>query len=94
MGRATFAMAVSSSKRVRLSADTFGALTDVQAFPLLSTDPSVPPIAAARVEVDPVTSRPTLVVDVPDDQPQGTYHGVLLDRSTGRPGGTITLVVE
>jgi hypothetical protein len=89
-----FTIVVSSSKRVRVSVDTFGSLVDVDVCPLISTDRTLPPIAAVDIEVESGTSRPTLTVTVPDDQPKGTYHGVLLDRTAGRPGGTITLVVE
>jgi hypothetical protein len=34
-----------------------------------------------------------LRVRVPDDQPPGVYNGIILDRSTGRPRGTVSLVL-
>lgn len=36
---------------------------------------------------------PTLRVRVPDNQPSGVYSGVVVDRNTGEPRGTLTVTV-
>jgi hypothetical protein len=91
---AAWSIAVESSRPVRVSVETHGRLEDIEASPLVSTDRSLPPITTPCVEVEAETGRALLRVAVADDQPPGTYHGVLLDRRTQRPGGTITLRVQ
>ena len=87
-------IAIESSRRVRVSVDTQGRLEDIEASPLVSTDRSLPPITTPCVEVEAETGRSILRIAIADEQPPGTYHGVLLNRRTQRPGGTITLQVQ
>ncbi len=91
---AALSIAVESSRRVRVSVDAQGRLEDIEASPLVSTDRSLPPITTSCVEVEADTGRAVLRIGVADDQPAGTYHGVLLNRRTQRPGGTITLQLQ
>jgi hypothetical protein len=87
---------VETSKRVRLSVDarTLSARLSgrVALHALVCSNPEVRPIASATLEPDPAGGA-SLRVIVPDDQPAGTYYGVLVDTGTGQPGGTVTLTV-
>jgi hypothetical protein len=91
---AALSIAVESSRPVRVSVDAHGRLEDIEASPLVSTDRSLSPITTPCVEVEADTGRAVLRIAIADDQPPGTYHGVLLNRRTQRPGGTITLQVQ
>jgi len=51
------------------------------------------PIRAVSLEPSAANEGPTLRIEVAADQPAGTYNGLLVERGTHRPRGTITLVV-
>jgi hypothetical protein len=65
-------------------------------------EPSIPALHAADRNVAPLTNvrfaatrdnRPMLVVNIPENQPAGTYTGVIVDRKTNEPGGFIRITV-
>ena len=65
-------------------------------------NPSVPELHSADKTKAPLKdvhfvfrdgSRPVLVVDIPDDQPHGVYHGAIVDSKTHEPGGFISVRV-
>ena len=43
------------------------------------------------VEIDPIDGGVHLRLTVPDDQPGGTYHAVILDTATDAAVGTLTV---
>lgn len=60
---------------------------------LFSPDPSLPPLR--KVSFGPHADGKTVVVsiDIPDDQPPGSYSGVVCDGVTHKPLGTLTIHV-
>jgi hypothetical protein len=65
-------------------------------------NPSVPPIHSADRNKAPLEdirfelrdgSRPVLVVNIPEDQPPGVYHGAIVDSKTHEPQGFISVRV-
>ena len=64
---------------------------DLELKELASTDRALPPIVDVRFAREPDGRRVTVQVRVPDGQPPGVYNGMLLERGTHRPRGTISL---
>lgn len=58
---------------------------------LRAVDASKPPLTDIRFEGHPSGDVVGLLVRVPDDQPPGLYSGVVLDRDTGEPYGTLSV---
>jgi hypothetical protein len=56
--------------------------------PLYASDRSLLPLDKLHFVVKEGT-RPVLVVEVPDDQPLGTYTGAIVDEKTHEPGGSV-----
>jgi hypothetical protein len=52
------------------------------------------PIKGVTLEAGSAGEGPLLRVVVPDDQPPGTYNGLLVDLSTQRPRGTVSLSIS
>lgn len=64
------------------------------AGPLSALEPSAPPIHAVSLELPDGARCLRVHVHVPDAQPPGVYHGVLIDRNTQRSRGTISLTLR
>jgi hypothetical protein len=85
---------VQSKKRVELNYHLIPA-------PAAHFQPSIPPLYAADREVAPLKDiriegkahRRVLVVEVPDDQPAGTYTAVILDAVSKQGSGFISVTV-
>lgn len=92
-GAPPLSITVESSKKVRLSVDARALVPGVEVHALVSAAPEAKPITTARLVQDPAGGL-SLEVVVPDDQPAGAYHGVLVDPRTQRPTGTLTLTVR
>ena len=60
---------------------------------LYSPDPNLPAIRKAVFRVAADGSGPVVEIHVPDDHPPGVYHGVIIDRDSQRPLGTLTVRV-
>jgi hypothetical protein len=60
---------------------------------LFAADNKLPPLTNLKFTVSPEI-EPILFVNVPDDQPAGTYSGVIVDAETNKPGGTISVIIE
>jgi hypothetical protein len=58
---------------------------------LYSNDPKVPPLKGIRFEAR--DNRPVLLVDIPDDQPLGTYAGAIVDMNTNQAGGFVSVSI-
>jgi hypothetical protein len=58
---------------------------------LYSNDPNVPPLKSLRFELR--DDRPILLVDIPDDQPLGTYAGAIVDMNTNQAGGFVSVSI-
>jgi hypothetical protein len=85
---------VQSKKRVELNhqlTPASAAHFEPLISPLHAADQDVAPLKNIRIEAK--AGRPVLVVEVPDGQPAGTYHGVILDAKSKQPGGFISVTV-
>lgn len=60
---------------------------------LLASDPKHH-LAAAKFKLSADHTHLVLTINVPRDQPSGTYAGVIVDSSTNEPGGTLSVVVD
>ena len=61
---------------------------------LHSIVPDCPSIKDLTFIVDSHSNRPVVRIRVPDDQPVGSYNGVIVDADSGDPRGTIALRIE
>jgi hypothetical protein len=53
-----------------------------------------PPLQEIALATEPGSNRTVLRIRVPEDQPAGVYSGVIVDRESGEPRGTITLRID
>lgn len=60
---------------------------------LHAPDPAVPPLTSIAFEKSPKTNMPVLLLKIPSRQPPGLYTGVVVDRDTNQPRGTLTVRV-
>lgn len=58
---------------------------------LYAGDPSFPPLTQVEFRIEPATSAPILTVGIPDDQPAALYSGVVVDRESNEPKGTLSV---
>jgi hypothetical protein len=60
---------------------------------LVASDPNHG-LPAVKFELSADQTHLVLTVNVPRDQPHGTYTGVIVDSSTNEPGGTLSVAVD
>ncbi len=60
--------------------------------PLYASDRKLAPLEKIHFLVK-GEAQPVLVIEVPDDQPAGTYAGAIVDEKTHEPGGDICVRV-
>jgi hypothetical protein len=60
---------------------------------LVASDPQAAALTGVRFELSADRTHSVLVVDVPPNQPAGTYTGVIVDSSSNEPGGMVSVVV-
>lgn len=84
-----------SKRRAQVSVDVKPAAASLALFAhdLRARDLSLPRIAGIRVEADARENAVVVGIDVPDDQPAGTYSGIIVDDRSNLPQGTITVRV-
>jgi hypothetical protein len=58
---------------------------------LHAPDPAIPPLTDVRFSIEPATGVAMLHVDIPDKQSPATYTGVVVDRTTNEPCGTVCI---
>ena len=58
---------------------------------LHAVDPATPPLADVAFDLDPSAEMVGVRIRVPDAQSPGLYAGVVVDRQTGEPRGTISV---
>ncbi len=61
---------------------------------LLSIEAEKPPLKEITLGIETGSNRTVVSIRVPDDQPAGVYSGVIVDRDSGQPRGTITLRID
>lgn len=92
---AGMAVEVASNRRVlinlQLPPQTDAYVPAVHA--LHAGDPECPPLTAIAFRVDPASGAAILEVNVPDQQPPALYSGVVVDRATNEPKGTLSVRV-
>lgn len=60
---------------------------------LHASDPSVPSLTSIAFEKSPKSNMPVLFLKIPSKQPSGLYTGVVVDKDTNQPRGTLTVRV-
>lgn len=61
---------------------------------LHAADPACPPLAGVSLRATADASGSVLHVEVPDHQPAGLYSGVVVDRDTNEPLGTVSIRIQ
>jgi len=64
-----------------------------QVHALHAANPSFPPLTSVRFEPSVGSSGPVLVAEIPDTQPPSTYTGVVVDKETNEPVGSLVIRV-
>ncbi len=84
---------MASKRRVEVTLDlkpeAGGAL--LRAHDLRARDPEIPRIRGISVTASAPDRRVLLRIDVPDDQPPGTYTGVIVEDASNLPRGTLAV---
>lgn len=60
---------------------------------LHAPDRRVPPLTSIAFQKSPKSNMPVLLLKIPTKQPSGLYTGVVVDRDTNQPRGTLTVRV-
>ncbi len=58
---------------------------------LYGGDPTVPPLTRIEFRDDSAYAAPVLAIAIPDRQPAGLYTGVVVDRASNAPKGTVSV---
>jgi hypothetical protein len=61
---------------------------------LQALEPEKPPLKEIALVTEPGSNRTVVRIRVPESQPAGVYSGVIVDRESGEPRGTITLRID
>ncbi|MCU0735939.1 MAG: hypothetical protein MUF20_10520 [Methylotetracoccus sp.] len=90
---ATIVIEVASRRRVQVNLNLpahAGAYVPT-AHALHAADPGLPPLTRITFRPDPSFGTPILEVEIPDQQPPALYTGVVVDRATNEPKGTLSV---
>jgi hypothetical protein len=89
-------VSIESSRRVEVTVDLRGGASpsDLALGALTALDSAAAPLGDVKLEPDEVDGHVVVRIRVPENQASGVYNGILLDRSTSRPRGTVSLVVR
>jgi hypothetical protein len=89
-------VAVDASRTFEVCVELHGSAgaESIQIRELVSTDGSSPPLSDMQIEPNSQGRGVTLRISVPDGQPAGVYNGLLIDRSTHRACGTVSLLLK
>ncbi|HSP99393.1 MAG TPA: hypothetical protein VL049_19395 [Candidatus Dormibacteraeota bacterium] len=79
--------------RVTLELQPNCAAHPLAAFELRALDASKPPLSDVAFDADPSGKLVSVRVHVPDGQAPGVYSGVVVDRESGQPRGTLSVRV-
>lgn len=66
---------------------------ELAAHDLRHRDPHVARISGVIIEADPNDHRVTIRLAIPDDQPAGTYSGIVVDTEGNLPQGSLSVIV-
>jgi len=64
-----------------------------QVHALHAVDPAFPPLTGVSFQAAAGSRRPALLVEIPDAQPPSTYTGVVVDKETNEPVGSLVIRV-
>jgi len=89
-------VAVVASRPVEVALDLRGERVTgtLRVHELRAADPKKPRLSDVKIVSDGPDATPILRVRVPDEHPEGTYEGLLIDEGTNRPVGNVRLVVS
>ena len=61
---------------------------------LHAIEPEKPPLKEIALTIEPASNRTVVRIRVPESHPAGVYAGVIVDRESGEPRGTMTLRID
>jgi hypothetical protein len=95
-GNGGLRVAVTASRPVEVALDLRGERVTgaLRAHELRAADPKKPRLSDVKIVNEGAGATPVLRVRVPDQHPEGTYEGLLIDEGTNRPVGNVRLVVS
>jgi hypothetical protein len=93
--RSRISVDIESTRRTEVSLDVEAIETNhrLVVYPLRATDPNKPELRDLTVSNDRMDRPVCIRVRIPDDQPAGRYHGLVVDETTGKPLGSISVQV-
>lgn len=86
---------IESTRRTEVTVDLRPRSSDgaLRVQDLRASEPGLPHIQGVVIEAVPGEDRMVIRIRVPDEQPPGTYSGIILDEQAGLPRGTISVRV-
>lgn len=95
-GAAPISIEIASARMARVTIDLApqASVTNLATTGLHALEPGRPPLADIKFTIDASANRPVVRIRVPDHQPAGVYNGVVVDKDSGDPRGTITVRIE
>jgi hypothetical protein len=87
---------IASSRMTRITVDlgSSAIMTHLAIGGLQALEPEKPPLKEISLSIDASSSRAVVRIHVPESQPAGVYSGVIADRESGEPRGTLTLRID
>jgi hypothetical protein len=96
LGAAPISIEIASIRMARVTVDLApqASATNLATTGLHALEADRPPLDDITFTFDAAANRPIVRIRVPDDQPTGIYNGVIVDKASGDPRGTITVRIE
>ena len=87
---------IASSRMTRVTVDLAYSASAAQFAigGLQALEPEKPPLREIALAFDASSNRTVVRIRVPESQPGGVYSGVIVDRVSGEPRGTVTLRID
>jgi hypothetical protein len=95
-GAAPISIEIASARMARVTIDLApqASVTNLATTGLHALEPGRSPLTDIMFMIDASANRPVVRIRVPDHQPAGVYNGVVVDKDSGDPRGTLTVRIE
>jgi hypothetical protein len=95
-GAAPISIEIASARMARVTIDLApqASVTNLATTGLHALEPGRSPLTDIMFMIDASANRPVVRIRVPDHQPAGVYNGVVVDKHSGDPRGTLTVRIE
>jgi hypothetical protein len=95
-GAVPISIEIASARMARVTIDLApqASVTNLATTGLHALEPGRPPLEEVTFAIDAIANRPIVRIRVPDDHAAGVYNGVIVDKNSGEPRGTLTVRIE